>query len=680
MAETKITVSAQDNASRVLQQVRTSLGSVQQSAGLLTNALGLMSAVSVGGFLALAKSSIDGIDALNDLKDATGASIENLSGLEDIALRSGTSLDTVGTALVKMNGVLKDVKPGSDAAKALDSIGLSASQLQAMDPADALLKISVGFNALTDGGARARIAQELFGKSVRDVAPLLKDLGEAGKINATVTTAQAEEAEKFNKQLFALQKNATDAGRAMVSTLLPSLSDGAERFRLAYKHAGSLIDVLAMYARIDYSKGTEGNLRLIDEQIKGLEDRAKRITSEGGMRGNDKMIADLRAQAGFIQEMRQNRIEMRQNRILEDAANSETTAESMRLGLISRPSAPDPKPGKLTGKSTGKTQAQKDEEDFIKARQKMRRDDVTAQGLAVEEANDLYQKGLAENIAAHDKYLSSLAQEDIAHALANQSLAEQVQEIGLSTDAVNALRLARLDSNIATEEQNQLSRLELGVGADVLNMYERRLDLMKQQRDLTAQGQIAQAAVDTKADQDKASKDFSDTLRGDVKGALSAAFRDNNDPLGAFGDALANVVFTRTAESLADAMATQVLGGAASGGGGGFIGNLLGGLLSFDGGGGTGGGARAGGLDGKGGFLSILHPQETVLDHTRNQSAGGGGSITVHQPLVINAPNAMAGTVEHIRAMMPAYMAENKRVIEGVIQQAMARRGGRLSP
>lgn len=672
MAETKITVSAQDNASRVLQQVRNSLGSVQQSAGLLTNALGLMSAVSVGGFLALAKSSIDGIDALNDLKDATGASIENLSGLEDIALRSGTSLDTVGTALVKMNGVLKDVKPGSDAAKALDSIGLSASQLQAMDPADALLKISVGFNGLADGGARARIAQELFGKSVRDVAPLLKDLGDAGKINATVTTAQAEEAEKFNKQLFALQKNATDAGRAMVSTLLPSLADGAERFRLAYKYAGSLIDVLAMYARIDYSKGTEGNLKLIDEQIKGLEDRAKRITSEGGMRGNDKMIADLRAQAGFIKEMRQNRI-------LENTANSETTAESMRLGLISRPNAPDPKPGKPTGKPAGKTQAQKDEEDFIKARQKMRRDDVIAEGLAVEEANDLYQKGLADNIAAHDKYLSSLAQEDIAHALANQSLAEQVQEIGLSTDAVNALRLARLDANIATEEQNQLSRLELGVGADVLNMYERRLDLMKQQRDLTAQGQIAQAAVDTKGDQDKASKDFSDTLRGDVKGALSAAFRDNNDPLGAFGDALANVVFTRTAESLADAMATQIIGGAAGSSGGGGVGSFLSSLFSFDGGGSTGGGARAGGLDGKGGFLSILHPQETVLDHTRGQSAGGGGSITVHQPLVINAPNAMAGTVEHIRAMMPAYMAENKRVIEGVIQQAMARRGGRLS-
>jgi lambda family phage tail tape measure protein len=59
--------------------------------------------------------------------------------------------------------------------------------------------------------------------------------------------------------------------------------------------------------------------------------------------------------------------------------------------------------------------------------------------------------------------------------------------------------------------------------------------------------------------------------------------------------------------------------------------------------------------------------------------AGGGGSITVNQPLVINAQNASAETVGIIRSLMPGFMAENKRVIEGVIQQAMQRRGGRLA-
>ena len=42
----------------------------------------------------------------------------------------------------------------------------------------------------------------------------------------------------------------------------------------------------------------------------------------------------------------------------------------------------------------------------------------------------------------------------------------------------------------------------------------------------------------------------------------------------------------------------------------------------FEGGGFTGHGARAGGLDGRGGFPAILHPNETVIDHTKGQGMG----------------------------------------------------------
>lgn len=42
---------------------------------------------------------------------------------------------------------------------------------------------------------------------------------------------------------------------------------------------------------------------------------------------------------------------------------------------------------------------------------------------------------------------------------------------------------------------------------------------------------------------------------------------------------------------------------------------------SFDGGGYTGSGSRSGGMDGKGGFLAMMHPNETVIDHTRGQRA-----------------------------------------------------------
>jgi len=69
-----------------------------------------------------------------------------------------------------------------------------------------------------------------------------------------------------------------------------------------------------------------------------------------------------------------------------------------------------------------------------------------------------------------------------------------------------------------------------------------------------------------------------------------------------------------------------------AGSGGGFLGSILGAALggtkaavpSYEGGGFTGYGGRSGGIDGRGGELAILHPNETVLDHTRGQAASGG--------------------------------------------------------
>lgn len=193
---------------------------------------GLAGGVGIAGVVAVAKAAIDSVDAFNDLRDATGASIENISALDDVAARTGTSFDTVQTALVKLNQGLNAAKPGSDVELALNAIGLSAKQLKDLDPAEALLQTAKALSNFADDGNKARLTQELFGKSLKEVAPLLKDLAEQGQLNAKVTTEQAEAAEKFNKELFNLQKNATDAARSLSVGLITSINETIETFRL----------------------------------------------------------------------------------------------------------------------------------------------------------------------------------------------------------------------------------------------------------------------------------------------------------------------------------------------------------------------------------------------------------------------------------------------------------------
>lgn len=88
-------------------------------------------------------------------------------------------------------------------------------------------------------------------------------------------------------------------------------------------------------------------------------------------------------------------------------------------------------------------------------------------------------------------------------------------------------------------------------------------------------------------------------------------------------------VFAGIASDLLNSGIRQAIGGMF--GGGGFnIGSLFGGLPSFDGGGFTGYGSRSGGIDGRGGYPAILHPNETVVDHTKGQSTGGTVNINVN--------------------------------------------------
>ena len=64
--------------------------------------------------------------------------------------------------------------------------------------------------------------------------------------------------------------------------------------------------------------------------------------------------------------------------------------------------------------------------------------------------------------------------------------------------------------------------------------------------------------------------------------------------------------------------------------------SFIGSIFSFDGGGYTGSGPRSGGLDGRGGYIAMLHPQETVIDHTKGQ--GAGRSVVVNQSFSFNGP------------------------------------------
>ncbi len=86
---------------------------------------------------------------------------------------------------------------------------------------------------------------------------------------------------------------------------------------------------------------------------------------------------------------------------------------------------------------------------------------------------------------------------------------------------------------------------------------------------------------------------------------------------------------------------------------------------SFTGGGYTGSGARSGGVDGMGGFPAILHPNETVIDHSMGQSLGGGTSrvlVQMDQGLIGKIlQQAHEDAVQVVKTNSPAAVATAQR-------------------
>lgn len=92
--------------------------------------------------------------------------------------------------------------------------------------------------------------------------------------------------------------------------------------------------------------------------------------------------------------------------------------------------------------------------------------------------------------------------------------------------------------------------------------------------------------------------------------------------------------------SIGGSLAGMLTGGS---GGGGYVGAGDMDFASFAGGGSTGSGARAGGMDGQGGFPAMLHPNETVIDHALGQRTGASIVQNIH--FSANTPAAVRDAV-----------------------------------
>ena len=196
------------------------------AAGGLSGALGSLVPLATGaGLAAMAKGAIDAADNMNDLSQKTGVSVESLSKFQQAANASGTSIEGVGAAMIKLNRNLATGNAG--ATEALTALGLSATDASGkLKSTDAImLEVADKFAKMPDGANKTAAAMALFGKAGADMIPLLNGGSKAiTDLSATMTTGFAQAADSLNDKLAALQGKLLELGVNIGTALMPVLN------------------------------------------------------------------------------------------------------------------------------------------------------------------------------------------------------------------------------------------------------------------------------------------------------------------------------------------------------------------------------------------------------------------------------------------------------------------------
>lgn len=308
----QILISAVDQTKTAFDSIKRGLGGLTDTAksvnGVLAN-LGV--AVSVAGLTAMVKSAIDTGDALDEMSQRVGVSVETLSVWKPAAEQSGVSSESFEKGLRKLSTTMLEAATGSeDAARGFSAVGVEFKNqdgtLRATD--QVLLDLAERFKAMPDGAEKTALAVQLFGKSGAELIPFLNQgrdginelAAEMQALGVQMSSETAAQAGNFNDALDKLKLATTSIGNQIIASLLPALNDMAGGMVESAKQGGTLrvildgvvlvLETLALGAAtvgkafVALGEAIGAGVAAAVEALKGNTDGAKAIIAD--LKGN----------------------------------------------------------------------------------------------------------------------------------------------------------------------------------------------------------------------------------------------------------------------------------------------------------------------------------------------------------------------------------------------------------
>lgn len=377
--ETRITVTAEDRASRGLKNIEDRLGQLDDAAGGLSGSFGAAQGVVTrfGAALPLGPVGLL-VGAVGALGGAAVAASGRLAGLikeqSNLALMANMTIEdfsgvayafeTVGFSAEQTSDILKDTNDRlgefqltgkGGFADALEAVGASADALKeeliGLSGPDALVAVKKYMDEANLSGEQQTYVMETLANDATKLIGLLGDEGEAlrelkgefDSINTTMNEDSTEAAEKYNRAITGATTRLTNLGNKVLIPLMDIVGDAAIAFNEFWDavsgntdRVGEINDEIAAQQII-----ISNNEKLI-EQYSGRRHEAQRQGYERNIQAAKDMIAELEAEKKGLEEVNKAQ-KLVSSTPIGSTANVANTGEDSTDSTSSTDDAKDPK-------------------------------------------------------------------------------------------------------------------------------------------------------------------------------------------------------------------------------------------------------------------------------------------------------------------------------------------------
>lgn len=681
--DVNIAITASDKTGAAFNSVQRSLSGLKAAtSGVASTVAGLTSAFAAAGIVTYSKHLLDVADDLGKLSQKTGLAVEDLSAFANAADFAGVSQEDLGNSILKLNKNIEEAAAGADKQmNAFKALGISIRDTTgAIKPTTAILEeIANAYANAADGAGKSANSQDLFGKSGTKLIPLLntgaKGLREYGN---TFGSEFAKNAEMFNDNLTKIQQNIAKFTVEGLDPIIIKFNEFFDELNLGIKTFGSFTDAFIQIGiAIDPFKNIQQSISELNDEIKNNEDAIERYKkSNSDFSSIEKANETLKKRVEYLKQIAQSQA-------LASAKDGQTDAEAKRLGLV-KEQAEEKKVIATTNEKI----------DALLKSQQAKLNELTMSAGQLAEAK--FKEVLGQSILNDEQKKQLGIYKQISVEI--ERIKKSDEEIDSFSKTIEELTKKRLDQEKEAKKQYEdslspVSKMAVEMDkisklrANGLITADQEFEMLNALYDKTDEFNQTIKTEGFGAAMERGMRTYYNSIK-DISGLMEdsvvRAFQGMEDALVNFvktgkldftdfaNSIINDLIRIQVRQSIVAPLSQAVSGGISSLFGGAStpaspsVDPIASGMWSYAGGGYTGGGSRSGGVDGMGGFPAILHPNETVVDHSIGQSGG----VVVNQTI-----NVTTGVQQTVRAEVMNMLPQIANAAKAAVVDAKMRGG-----